>query len=107
MVLLFLLLNLLDLHVIMSPNDTHPLGLCHILELLEILPDVPLVSSRVEYLDLKSHKVICECLQDNEHYTAHYHLIDIVWVLYPNILKSDDVLPAPFYSQVLISVQEL
>lgn len=106
MVLLLLLLDLLYLHVVVSPDDPHALGLGHVLELLEIALDVSLVGGRVEYLYLQSHEVVSEGLQDDKHDTANYHLIHIVWVLYPDVLETDNVLPTPLNAHVLITMQE-
>jgi hypothetical protein len=104
---LILLLDLLYLHIIVTPDDAHALRLCHVLELLEIALDISLVRGRVEYLYLKSDEVVSEGLQYDKHYASYYHLIHIACIFDPNILKTNNILPAPFDAQILISMQEI
>jgi hypothetical protein len=102
-----LLLDLEDLEVVLSPDDGHALGLGHVLVPLEVLLLVLLIGSGLEYLYLKCHEVISEGLEDDEHDIAYDHFIHIVVVLDPDVLETYDVLPTPFDTFVLISMQEL
>lgn len=102
--LLLLLPDLLHLFVVDAPDDAVAFGIRHVDVPLEVFIDVLPVGRRVEDLDLQSHEVVREGLQDDEHDAAHDHLVNIVYILDPDVLEPNDVLPAPLDAQVLVSV---
>jgi hypothetical protein len=91
----------------MPPNDSHALSFSHIFVFLEILLLVLFVSCGLEYLNLQCDKIVRESFQNDEHDVADYHFINVFIVFDPYVLKSNDVLPTPLNSIVLVSMQEL
>ncbi len=88
--------DLLNLLIVNAPYYARTFGVSHVDESLEVFLDELVVSCWIEDLDLESHKVVSEGFQDDEHDTPDDRLVNVVHILDPDILKTDNILPAPF-----------
>jgi hypothetical protein len=88
--------DLLNLLIVNAPYYAHPFSISHVDESLEVLLDELVVGCRIEDLDLESHKVVSEGFQDDKHDTPDDRFVDVVNILDPDILETDNILPAPF-----------
>jgi hypothetical protein len=100
-----LLSDLLDLEVVGSPHDCLTLTLGHAKVVLKVDFDIDLVSLCRENLDLKSHKVVSECFEDDVYETLGRDFVDLTSFLDPDVHQTYDILPAVWL--VLPLVQEI